>query len=72
MAECQYIGPEQREWPFAMCGHKTLEGKSYCGEHYHVVYQKGSAVSGRRKEKAIEAEIAELTAKQEIDEQEAA
>lgn len=66
--ECQWIGPEQTEWPYTMCGKKNLTGKSYCGEHYHKMYQKGSAVAGKRKEKAIEAEIAELALAQEINE----
>jgi hypothetical protein len=71
MAECQYIGPEQdplRDWPIKYCGCKTIEGKSYCGDHYWVVYKKGSASAGRRNEKAIELEIAELKRQQEVDE----
>jgi len=70
--KCQYLGPEydprthKGETPY--CGAQTLTGKSYCGEHYHKVYQKGSATAGKRKEKAIEAEIAELALAQEIDE----
>jgi hypothetical protein len=71
MAECQYIGPEQdplRNWPIKYCGCKTIEGKSYCGDHYWVVYKKGSASAGRRNEKAIELEIAELKRQQEVDE----
>lgn len=73
MAECQYIGPEQdpRKGPIHYCGARTLEGKSYCGDHYYRVYQKGTAIAGKKKEKAIEQEIAELAAKQEIDEMEA-
>ena len=60
---CQFIGPEQdplRDYPITMCGCKTLAGKSYCGEHYWRVYEKGSAVNGRRAEKSLEAEIKEL------------
>ncbi len=74
MAECQYLGPEYdprtHKGATPYCGAKTLAGKSYCGEHYFKVYQKGSAVAGKRKEKAIEAEIAELAQQQEIDEME--
>ena len=66
--ECQYIGPEQKEYPYTMCGKQSLTGKSYCGDHYHKMYQKGSATAGKRKEKAIEAEIAELALAQEINE----
>ena len=64
MATCEYIGPNQKEWPYTMCGCQTLAGKSYCGEHYYKVYQKGTAIAGRRKEKSIEKEIAELAAQQ--------
>ncbi len=70
MTGCQYIGPEQdplRDWPIKMCGCKTLTGKMYCGDHYYRVYQKGTSVNGRRKERAVEDEIAELARQQEID-----
>jgi hypothetical protein len=66
--ECQWIGAEQVEWPYIFCGKTSLTGKSYCGEHYHKMYQKGSATAGRRKEKAIDKEIEELKRQQEIDE----
>jgi hypothetical protein len=65
---CQYIGPEQREWPFTMCGHATITGKQYCGEHYYKVYQKGTAIAGKKKEKIIEQEIEELKRLQEMEE----
>lgn len=65
--ECQYIGPEQKEWPFTMCGHATITGKQYCGEHFYKVYQKGTSVNGKRKERAVENEIAALAQQQEID-----
>lgn len=65
---CQYIGPEQKEWPYTMCGCKTLQGKVYCGEHYHVVYSKGTSVNGKRRERSVEAEIADLKRQQEIEE----
>jgi hypothetical protein len=66
--ECQYIGPDQVEWPYTLCGKTSLTGKSYCGDHYHKMYQKGSAIAGRRKEKAIDKEIEELKRIQEIEE----
>ena len=65
---CQYIGPEQTNTPFTFCGAKTLTGKSYCGDHYFVVYKKGSASAGRRAEKEVDKEIAELKRQQEIEE----
>lgn len=67
MATCEYIGPEQKEWPFTMCGCQTLTGKAYCGKHYWNVYQKGSAIAGKRKERAIEKELEALTTAQEAD-----
>ena len=70
MCGCQWIGPDQdpRKGPINYCGKPTLEGKSYCHDHYYVVYQKGTAVAGRRKEKAIEKEIEELKRAQELEE----
>jgi hypothetical protein len=50
-----------------MCGHTTITGKVYCGEHFYMVYQKGTSVNGKRKERAVENEIAELKRQQEID-----
>jgi hypothetical protein len=70
MSECQYIGSDQdplRSWPVKYCGKKSLEGKSYCEEHYYVVYKKGSS-NLKNNTKAIEAEIAELKRLQEIEE----
>jgi hypothetical protein len=67
MATCEYIGPEQKEWPFTMCGCQALTGKAYCGEHYWKVYQKGSAIAGKRKERAIEKELEAITKAQEAD-----
>jgi hypothetical protein len=46
----------------------VLAGKSYCGDHYWKIYKKGSASAGRRNEKAIDAEIADLKRQQEIEE----
>ena len=69
--ECQWIGSEQREWPYTMCGQKNISGKSYCAEHYHMMYKKGSANTGAKKmEKLIEKELAELKLQQEIEEME--
>jgi hypothetical protein len=53
-----------------MCGAKTLEGKSYCHEHYYVVYKKGSS-NLKNNTKAIEAEIADIELQKLIAEQEA-
>jgi len=50
---CQYMGPNQdpRE-PVQYCGKPNLKGKSYCEEHYAIMYQKGTATS-RKKGAAI-------------------
>jgi len=67
MSECQYIGPEQTRTPFKHCGVRALAGKSYCGDHYYVVYKKGSS-NLKNNTKAVEAEIAELKRLQELEE----
>ena len=71
ITECQYVGPEQDpmiHYPLTFCGCKVVAGKSYCAEHYYVVYKKGTSVNGKRKEKEVEKEIAELKRQQEIEE----
>ena len=69
---CEWIGAEQKEWPYTMCGQKSIAGKSYCAEHYHKMYKKGSSATGAKKmEKLIEKELAELELHQLIAEQEA-
>ena len=68
MAGCQYIGPEQKEWPFATCDSETITGKNYCHDHYYVVYKRGTAVNGKKREKAVDKEIAELKRQQELEE----
>jgi hypothetical protein len=74
MVECQYIGADEDPRKVAgrvpMCGAKTLEGKSYCHEHYYVVYKKGSS-NLKNNTKAIEAEIADIELQKLIAEQEA-
>ena len=42
--KCQWIGNGEG------CTHDALEGKSYCAQHYALVYQTGTAV--RRKKDA--------------------
>jgi hypothetical protein len=66
--DCQYVGPEQdpRRGSLHYCGAPVLAGKSYCGDHYWVIYKRGTALAGKKKEKAIDAEIADLKRQQEI------
>ncbi len=43
-AQCQWIGAGEG------CKHTALEGRSYCAEHIHRVYQAGSAQRKRKKD----------------------
>ena len=70
MAGCQYIGPEQKEGPFTMCGCKPFPGKNYCEDHVWIVYKKGTSTGNKRKIAAIEKELAELKQIEEITEME--
>jgi hypothetical protein len=77
MGACTYLGPEydSRRWdyskaPTPYCGCPTLEGKSYCSDHYYVVYKKGSS-NLKNNTKAIEKEIADIELKRLIAQQEA-
>ena len=69
---CEYIGPEQTHAPYKFCGQKSIAGKSYCADHYHRMYKKGSSATGAKKmEKLIEKELADLELNRLIAEQEA-
>jgi hypothetical protein len=72
MSGCQYLGPEydahRHRGPTPFCGAVTISGKSYCHDHYYVVYKRGTSVNGRRREKEVEKEIAELKRQQELEE----
>ena len=51
---CQWIGPEQTEYPYTMCGHPVLLGKPYCSEHYPRVYMVGgTSRSASKKPKSV-------------------
>lgn len=74
MTTCTYLGPDydSRTWDYTLkptpyCGCQALQGKNYCADHYYVVYKKGTAYAGKKAEKAIDAEIAELKRQQELD-----
>ena len=53
---CTYLGPEfdPQHWdyskPVPYCGKPALPGKSYCEEHYPIVYNVGSALRKRHKD----------------------
>ena len=74
MSGCQYLGPDYdprtHVGPTPYCGKPTLTGKSYCAEHYHVVYQKGTTVNAKRKEKALQEEIDSVKLAEQIGEYE--
>jgi hypothetical protein len=62
---CQWIGPEQdpERGPVEYCGRTPLwPGRSYCEEHVWRVYKKDSGIGTKRKNKAIENELAEIHA----------
>jgi hypothetical protein len=65
---CQYIGPEQTQAPFKMCGNTQLwPGRAYCEDHVWKVYQKGTSVGMSRKNRQIEKELDELKRLQEME-----
>lgn len=73
MAGCQWVGAEQdpQRGPLQFCGCVPLwPGRSYCEEHVWRVYQKGTSVGTKRKNQAIEAELAELKKLEERDDTE--
>ena len=45
ITECQYLGTA-----FTPCGCATVPGKSYCAQHYSMVYKLGTARAKRHKE----------------------
>ena len=65
---CQYIGPEQKDHPFTMCGCKPFPGRVYCEEHIWKVYKKGTSTGNKRKIAAIEKELAEIKLSEEVEE----
>jgi hypothetical protein len=68
MTGCQYIGPEETQAPFKICGHKHLwPGRSYCEDHVWLVYKKDSSSGMVRKNKEIERELAEVRRLEDID-----
>jgi hypothetical protein len=44
MTTCTYIGTGEG------CTHTAIEGKSYCEQHYALVYQRGTARAKRKKD----------------------
>lgn len=68
VTECQYIGPEQTDYPFTPCGCKTFPGRNYCEDHIWLVYKKGTSSGNKRKIAAIEKELAELKHFEEVQE----
>ena len=68
VAGCQYIGPEQLNHPFKMCGCKPFPGRVYCEDHIWTVYKKGTGSGNKRKIAAIEKELAEIKLIEEVEE----
>jgi hypothetical protein len=67
ITECQFIGPEQTNAPFTMCGRTPFPGRAYCEDHVWKVYKKGTSVGNRRKIKEIERELAEVKQLEDMD-----
>lgn len=57
ITNCQYLGHTN-----TMCGAATLPGSSYCAEHHHMVYQKGTAKARRKKDERIAAAVWDIAA----------
>ena len=49
---CQYLGDGKH-----VCGKPTVKGRSYCEEHLHIVYQKGTARARRKKDERVAAAV---------------
>jgi len=47
LTQCQYIGANGFK---ASCSNPAIPGKSYCQDHVHLVYQKGTATRRRHKD----------------------
>jgi hypothetical protein len=67
--ECQWVGDQDpRLGNLHYCGRRDLwPGKAYCAEHVWKVYQKHSSVGNKRRDKAIEKEMAEVKRLEDMD-----
>ena len=54
---CQYIGAQGTT---PTCTHRALPGRSYCAEHFELVYQKGTARARRKKDLRVAAAVWDL------------
>jgi hypothetical protein len=62
---CQFVGDQDpSKQLLTFCGAPTLPGKSYCLEHYPIIYQKGTAISGRKKIKDMERELRHIQSRE--------
>jgi len=52
VSTCTYLGNST-----TACGCGTLAGKSYCAEHYALVYQVGTARARRKKDVRVAAQV---------------
>lgn len=52
ITECTYLGTALKP-----CGCATLQDKSYCAEHYSLVYQAGTARARRKKDIRVAAQV---------------
>jgi hypothetical protein len=54
---CQYIGAHGHT---PTCTHAALPGRSYCAEHFELIYQKGTARARRVKDMRVAASVWDL------------
>jgi hypothetical protein len=52
---CTYLGAST-----TACGCTAVEGRSYCAEHIHLVYQKGTARAKRKKDLRVAVAVWDL------------
>jgi len=58
MTKCTYIGPTSL---VGTCTHTSIEGRSYCAQHYPIVYKEGSGLRKRHKDLRTAASVWDLT-----------
>ena len=54
---CQYIGAHGHT---PTCTHSALQGRSYCAEHFALVYKEGTARARRKKDIRVAAAVWDL------------
>lgn len=65
---CQYCSPKQdpRKERLNFCGKPVVPGKSYCEDHYPLMYRLGTSITGKRKTKELERKIKYIKAMEDM------